>query len=69
MVGLNFKDRVALVPGGSTGIGASTAVKVAVNYFKSEAKATKVANSFDLKTLKLCWWAQMYATQPELKGC
>jgi 3-oxoacyl-[acyl-carrier protein] reductase len=51
MAGLNFRDRVALVTGASTGIGASTAVKlaecgvnVAVNYFRSEAEAKKVAN-------------------------
>jgi len=49
---------------------ASTAVKlaecgakVAVNYFKSEAKATKVSIPFDPNALRLCWWAEMYAAQ------
>jgi len=47
---LKFNNRVALVTGGSTGIGAATAVKlaqsgvkVAVNYFRSQAEAEKVA--------------------------
>lgn len=52
MASLNFKDRVALVTGASTGIGAATAiklsqcgVKVAINYFRSEAEAKKVSTS------------------------
>ena len=47
---LKFNDRVALVTGGSTGIGAATAlklaqnkVKVAINYFQSGPEAEKVA--------------------------
>jgi 3-oxoacyl-[acyl-carrier protein] reductase len=54
MPGLNFNDRVALITGASTGIGASTAVrmaecgvKVALNYFESQTEAKKVAESVD----------------------
>jgi 3-oxoacyl-[acyl-carrier protein] reductase len=56
---LSFRERVALVTGASTGIGASTAlmlgeagVKVAVNYFKSEAAAEKVAHAIEAKGSK-----------------
>jgi 3-oxoacyl-[acyl-carrier protein] reductase len=56
---LSFRDRVALVTGASTGIGASTAlmlggagVKVVVNYFKSEAAAEKVAHAIEAKGSK-----------------
>jgi 3-oxoacyl-[acyl-carrier protein] reductase len=52
MASLSFKDRVALVTGASTGIGAATAirlsecgVKVVVNYFRSKSEAEKVAAS------------------------
>ena len=48
----SFSKRVALVTGASTGIGASTAiklakcgVKVAINYLQSEAKANRVLDS------------------------
>jgi len=51
---INFRDRVALVTGASTGIGASTAsmlghagVKVAVNYFRSEAAAEKIVHAIE----------------------
>ena len=54
MPGLTFKDRVALITGASTGIGASTAiklsgcgVKVALNYFESGSEAKKVAESVE----------------------
>jgi 3-oxoacyl-[acyl-carrier protein] reductase len=52
MTPLTFENRVALVTGGSTGIGAATVkrlaksgVKLAINYFQSEEQAKKVAGS------------------------
>ena len=52
MPALSFADRVALVTGASTGIGASTAIKlsqcgvrVAINYHQSASEADKVAKA------------------------
>ena len=59
MVSLNFKNRAALVTGASTGIGASTAMKlaecgvnVAINYLQSEEKARKVAETMKSEGVK-----------------